>query len=100
MVKQGWIPGSARAAGGSRNYKLWVPATLEAGSASPLLVLLHGCTLDAEGMAEISGMNQVAEANQFLVAYPEQSFLANLLKCWNWFEPKHQSRDAGEPSIF
>jgi len=100
MVKQGWIPGSARAVGGSRNYKLWVPATLETGKASPLLVLLHGCTLDAEGMAEISGMNEVAEANQFLVVYPEQSFLANMLRCWNWFEAKHQSRDAGEPSIF
>ena len=100
MVKHGWIAGSARAAGGSRNYKLWVPPTLETEKASPLLVLLHGCTLDAQSMAEISGMNEVAEANQFLVVYPEQAFLANLLKCWNWFEPKHQSRDAGEPSMF
>ncbi len=44
-------------------------------------------------------MNGVAEANQFLVVYPEQSLLANLLKCWNWFHPKHQARHAGEPSI-
>jgi poly(hydroxyalkanoate) depolymerase family esterase len=50
-------------------------------------------------MAEISGMNQVAEANKFLAVYPEQSRMANLLKCWNWFHPKHQTRDAGEPSI-
>jgi poly(hydroxyalkanoate) depolymerase family esterase len=63
------------------------------------LVLLHGCTHDADEMAEISGMNELAGANRFLVVYPEQSFLANLLKCWNWFDPKHQSRDAGEPSI-
>jgi poly(hydroxyalkanoate) depolymerase family esterase len=62
-------------------------------------MLLHGCTHDAEDMAEISGMNEVAEANRFLVVYPEQSRLANLLKCWNWFDPKHQMRDAGEPSI-
>ncbi len=99
MVKQGWIIGSARAAGGSRNYKLWVPKTLETGKASPLLMLLHGCTHDAEDMAEISHMNEVADANQFLVVYPEQARLANLLKCWNWFDPKHQSRAAGEPSI-
>ena len=44
-------------------------------------------------------MNDVAEANRFLVVYPEQSRRANLLRCWNWFHPKHQVRDAGEPSI-
>jgi len=99
MVKQGWISDSARAAGGSRNYKLWVPPTLESRKPSPLLMLLHGCTHDAEEMAEISGINDVAEENRFLVVYPEQSFLANLLRCWNWFDPKHQSRDSGEPSI-
>ena len=62
-------------------------------------MMLHGCTHDAEDMAHISGMNEVAEVNQFLVVYPEQSRLANLMKCWNWFDPKHQARDAGEPSI-
>jgi len=98
-----WIAGTARAAGGSRKFKLWVPGTVEGspgkGRAWPLVMLLHGCTHDAEDMAEISGMNEVAEANRFLVVYPEQTRLANLLKCWNWFHPKHQARDAGEPSI-
>jgi len=97
------MAGTARAAGGSRNFKLWVPPTLERplekGRAWPLVMVLHGCTHDAEDMAEISGMNKVAEANRFLVVYPEQTRLANLLKCWNWFHPKHQARDAGEPSI-
>jgi len=62
-------------------------------------MLLHGCTHGAEDMAEISGMNEVAEANRFLVVYPEQTRRANLMKCWRWFHPKHQMRDAGEPSI-
>jgi len=99
MVKQGWIAGSARTAGGSRNYKLWVPPTLDLGKPSPLVMLLHGCTHDAEDMAEISAFNELAEVNQFLIVYPEQSFLSNLLKCWNWFDPKHQAREDGEPSI-
>ncbi|MGA9641657.1 MAG: PHB depolymerase family esterase [Terriglobales bacterium] len=99
MKKQGWIAGTARAAGGSRDFKLWMPGTLEEGGACPLVMMLHGCTHNAEDMAEISGMNGVAEANRFLVVYPEQSRMANLLKCWNWFHPKHQTRDAGEPSI-
>jgi len=99
MAKQEWISSSARGASGSRDYKLWVPKTVDREKASPLLMLLHGCTHGPEDMAEISGMNEVAEANQFLVVYPEQSRLANLMKCWNWFDPKHQSRDVGEPSI-
>jgi poly(hydroxyalkanoate) depolymerase family esterase len=98
-VEQGWIRGRARAAGGSRAYKLWAPATIETEKASPLVMLLHGCTLDAREMAGISGMNEVADANRFLVVYPEQSRRANLLKCWNWFNPKHQTRGRGEPSI-
>jgi poly(hydroxyalkanoate) depolymerase family esterase len=99
MAQGTWIAGTARAAGGSRNFKLWVPGTLDTGRPSPLLMLLHGCTHDAQDMAEISGMNKVADANRFLVVYPEQSRLANLMKCWRWFHPKHQARDAGEPSI-
>lgn len=99
MEKEGWVKGSARAAGGLRDYQLWVPPGLAKGKPAPLLMLLHGCTHGAEEMAEISGMNEVANRHHFLVVYPEQSRLANLLKCWNWFDPKHQSRDAGEPSI-
>lgn len=99
MAGHGWIDGRARAAGGMRNFKVWMPGTLEADHARPLVMLLHGCTQDAEDVAEISGMNQIAEKNQFLVVYPEQSRLANLMKCWNWFHPQHQTRDAGEPSI-
>lgn len=99
MPQAGWTVGIVRAAGGSRNFKLWVPTTLESGQPWPLLMLLHGCRLDAEHMAAISGMNDVAEANRFLVVYPEQSRRANLLRCWNWFRPEHQERGAGEPSI-
>lgn len=99
MAERGWIAGTARTVGGLRNFKLWIPETLENGGARPLVMMLHGCTHDAEDTAEISAMNEVAEANHFLVVYPEQSRRANLLKCWNWFNPKHQTRAAGEPLI-
>ena len=55
MAELGWITGTARAIGGSRNFRLWIPGTLEKGHASPLVMMLHGCTHDAEDMAEISG---------------------------------------------
>ena len=99
MTKQQWIAGTASANAGSRNFKLWLPETLEGGRPWPLVMMLHGCTHNAQDMAEISGMDEVAEANRFVVVYPEQSRMANLLKCWNWFHPNHQTRDAGEPSI-
>lgn len=99
MPEAGWSTGTARAAGGSRNFALWVPTTVQSNRALPLLMVLHGCGHDAKDMAEISGMNQLADVNGFLAVYPEQSRLANLLKCWNWFDPRHQTRGAGEPSI-
>lgn len=97
MSEWGWTAGTARGPGGSRNFKLWMAKTLERNSPWPLVMLLHGCTHDAQDMAEITGINEIAEASGFLTVYPEQSRLANMMKCWNWFEPKHQARDAGEP---
>ena len=35
----------------------------------------------------------------FVVVYPAQSSQANISGCWNWFQPQHQRRDAGEPSL-
>jgi poly(hydroxyalkanoate) depolymerase family esterase len=94
-----WESGSASFASASRKYKLWVPATCDPQAPSPLVMMLHGCTQKPEDLAETSGMNAVADNNNFLVAYPEQPVRANLLRCWNWFDPKHQSRGAGEPAV-
>lgn len=94
-----WISGSADNSAGSRNYKLWVPAGYDKRKPAPLVVMLHGCTQNPEDLAAISGMNAIAEKNSFLVVYPEQITEANPLRCWNWFDPKHQSRGAGEPSL-
>ena len=94
-----WTSGAAHTASGSRKYKLWVPSACDPTRPSALVVMLHGCTQSAEDLAAVSGMNAIAERDGFLVVYPEQSRRANLLKCWNWFDPKHQARDAGEPAI-
>lgn len=99
-IPQGrWISNAAHSAFGSRKYRLWVPDARDPRSPSALIVMLHGCTQHAEDFAAISGMNTLADREKFLVVYPEQPRRANLLKYWNWFDPKHQSRDAGEPAI-
>ncbi|MFA5788008.1 MAG: PHB depolymerase family esterase [Actinomycetota bacterium] len=83
---------------GTRPYRVYVPPTYTA-AAMPLLVDLHGCSSNALEEARWSRFNEVAAARGFLVAYPEQDPNANGSRCWNWFEPANQFRDAGEPSI-
>ncbi len=93
-----FIAGSHGGEAGSRRYKLYIPAKPAEGR-RPLVVMLHGCTQNPDDFAVGTGMNALAEEFGFLVLYPEQDGRANHNRCWNWFEPGHQARDAGEPGI-
>ncbi|MFC4639863.1 PHB depolymerase family esterase [Deinococcus hohokamensis] len=90
--------GSATGGGITRNYTLYTP-TAGAGTARPLVVMLHGCTQSPTDFAAGTRMNDLADSKGFLVVYPEQPSSANQNKCWNWFEPAHQARGQGEPAV-
>ena len=93
-----FIAGSHDCEAGTRRYKLYIPAKPAEGRRA-LVVMLHGCTQNPDDFALGTGMNALAEELGFLVLYPEQDGRANHSRCWNWFEPGHQARDAGEPGV-
>jgi feruloyl esterase len=71
-----------------------VPADLPPGA--PLVVALHGCTQTAAGYDAGCGWSDMADRSGFALLMPEQRRANNANLCFNWFEPDHTARDAGE----
>lgn len=92
-----FVAGSFSGAGGARAYKLWVPSARTQACAPPLIVMLHGCTQDADDFARGTRMNEHGERHGCYVLYPIQDSAANTLRCWRWFDAAHQHRESGEP---
>lgn len=64
--------GTLRTADGrTRRYRLYVPSSLAAGQPAPLLVALHGGLGSSAQFAANSGFDELAEANGFIVVYPD-----------------------------
>ena len=83
---------------GTLTYKLFLPRQ-RSHQPPPLVVMLHGCTQTPDDFAACTRMNELAEEFGVLVLYPAQAESANRSRCWNWFNPEHQQRDRGEPSL-
>ena len=92
------IRGRYEGSNGARPWRLFIPSTRSAPP-SMLVVVLHGCTQNADDIAAGTRMDEVAESQGFSVLYPEQIPEANARGCWNWFDAAHQARGRGEPAI-
>lgn len=63
---------------------------------APLVVVLHGCTQNADGYDIGSGWSQMADRHGFALLYPEQRRQNNPNLCFNWFSPEDTRRGSGE----
>ena len=86
------IPNSASAgnfehftAGSLMGFRDFYLYNVPSGHPAGLVVMLHGCKTDASEFNEGTEMSKYAVEKNLAVLYPEQSVLANMDRCWNWF---------------
>lgn len=63
-----------------------------------LVVVLHGCSQNAEKVEHLSGWSELADKYNFIVIYPEQKMSNNVSNCFNWFYKKDINPNSGESS--
>lgn len=78
--------------------KMFVHVDAQNGDSAfmPLVIVLHGCGQNANGVSKLTGWNKLADINKFVVLYPQQRILNNPDLCFNWFYPDDINRGMGE----
>ena len=61
-----------------------------------IVVLLHGCTQNAEKFAKDTGFIDLAQQYNFVLLLPQQNQTNNIKSCFNWFSVADNARDSGE----
>ena len=85
---------------GAREFVVFRPSAWPSDrSARSLVVMLHGCTQNADDFARGTRMNAAAERDGFMVLYPEQTAAAHPQKCWNWYVAEQFMRGRGEAAL-
>ena len=79
---------------GSRPYFVYTPVNYHPGTPVPLFVMLHGCTQTAADFAAGTQMDELADAHQFIVLYPQQTIFNNPAACWTaYVRPAERERE-------
>ncbi len=71
------------AGGRQRTYRLYQPRVLPKAGSIPLVMVLHGGGQCAELFQELIGMDKLADAEGFLVAYPNGTGFLGKVLVWN-----------------
>lgn len=79
---------------GNLRARIYVPPGLK--GPMPLLVVLHGCTQEADGYDRGAGWSLLAERHGFALLYPEQKRDNNPNLCFNWYQRADATRGSGE----
>ena len=88
--------GSFEFEGAKRDYFVFLPQNYNGTDALPLVLALHGWSLDAQQQMNYSRMNVVADTGGFIVVYPNA-----LHTTWNsgiydwWWDPNPNVNDVG-----
>lgn len=81
---------------GNLNAFIYLPINYEQKDSLHLIIALHGCSQNAENLARISGITQLAEKYNCIILFPQQKMINNPSNCFNWFSKSHYNPEKGE----
>ena len=79
---------------GALGAKIYIPDRFSSGA--PLVVVLHGCTQNAESYDHGAGWSKAADEQGFALLFPEQKRTNNPNLCFNWYSDEDARRGQGE----
>jgi polyhydroxybutyrate depolymerase len=75
--------GTIEVGGRTRSYFVHVPPGYTGKTRVPVVLVLHGATQSAAGVARMSGMSRMADRENFLAVYPTGTSRLGLAPTWN-----------------
>lgn len=92
---------------GTNPYRVYTPRGYRAGTALPVVVMIHGCNTTAAQQEAANEFDQLADQKNFIVAYPDHDGATSPapmgvgsthpVQCWRWFDPTSNVRGSGDP---
>jgi len=72
--------------GQERSYRLFVPSSASEAKALPLVLNFHGLSGTADGQANASGLEDLAESDGFVAAHPQGTLNDDGLTFWDFLD--------------